>query len=554
MKPSRAPEKGTPTCDTVNEDGLLVGWSLEHKNKTKSSNPVGFIHNTEKIEEPERLEPVLYNGAGHLMTIASTGSGKGTGCIIPALLRHKGPVVVIDPKGENYAITARARREMGQKIILLDPFEITGAARQDYFNPLSMIINFKNGQIEQCKMLAQMIVIQNPYNRDPFWDKSAEKLITGLLLYIAESCPPALQNLYELRYMLNQSMKEMDFTLQQMMKAKNPETNMVASSITGAEPKVRASIISTAQYHIDFMAGDLIAGATHRTSFDLDDIINSKPLSIYIVIPPDKIDTCSKLIRLWIGSLLNLVMMRKRIPDQRTLFILDEAAQLGHLKPLSKAITLLRGYGLQTWSFWQDISQLSSLYPDWETLYNNCQIHQDFGITNTRFARQAAYITGYPHYKEILKLDNNKMILQMAGEEAVIAQRPDYLKDVLFKGMADPNPYHIKENKNNSGSQSDKHSYQQQNTVKKDPAIKEIETALISTLIKLNNEQSKYNELKKEFDELKEEVKKNPWIKPKTRTKEKSKPNTQARHRSIEELIDLAEAYRKKEKNNKTKE
>ncbi len=36
------------------------------------------------------------------MTIASTGAGKGVGCITPALLRHKGPVVVIDPKGEMY--------------------------------------------------------------------------------------------------------------------------------------------------------------------------------------------------------------------------------------------------------------------------------------------------------------------------------------------------------------------------------------------------------------------------------------------------------------------
>ena len=45
-----------------------------------------------------------------------------------------------------------------------------------------------------------------------------------------------------------------------------------------------------------------------------------------------------------------------------------EAAQLGTLGALRQAVTLLRGYGLQVWSFWQDLSQVRNLYPqDWQT-------------------------------------------------------------------------------------------------------------------------------------------------------------------------------------------
>ena len=112
---------------------------------------------------------------------------------------------------------------------------------------------------------------------------------------------------------------------------------------------------------------------------------------------------------------------------------------------LTNAITLLRGYGLQTWSFWQDASQLTTLYPEWETLYNNCRIHQNFGITNARLAKQIAALTDYPSHVETLKLDNDEMLLQVAGDETVIAQRPNYLTDALFKGQADPNPFHTKE-------------------------------------------------------------------------------------------------------------
>jgi type IV secretion system protein VirD4 len=146
-------ESYIPTPSTVEEDGLLVGWSLEHESKGKKPRPVGFLKDHQESESPEFLQPILHKGAGHLMTIASTGAGKGVGCIIPALLRHPGPVVVIDPKGENYAVTARARREMGQQVVLLDPFQITGESETGGLNPLDLLIKFEGGETEQSKML-----------------------------------------------------------------------------------------------------------------------------------------------------------------------------------------------------------------------------------------------------------------------------------------------------------------------------------------------------------------------------------------------------------------
>ncbi len=431
-----------PTPKMIDEEGLLVGWSLEHEKKG-----IGFLKDEQGTSRPDYLSPILHKGPGHLMTIASTGAGKGVGCIIPALLRHKGPVVVIDPKGENYAVTARARREMGQQVVLLDPYEVTGD-HTDGMNPLDMVLNFEGGEIEQCKMLAEMIILPNALTNDVFWDKRAEQLISGLLLYLASSSPPALQNLTELRYLLNQSRKDLEFTVKDMARSNIAEVKTVAHALAGTEPKVLASILSTAQAHTDFLAGNQVSSAIARTTFDIEDVILGKPLSIYLVIPPDKLDTSAQLIRMWIGMLFNLILMRNHAPEYRTLFILDEAAQMGRMELLTKAITLLRGYGLQTWSFWQDLSQLSSLYPNWETLYNNCRVHQNFGITNARFAKQVSQLTDYPNHREILKLDNDEILLQVAGDEAVIAQRPNYLSDLLFEGQADPNPFHSKDDDN----------------------------------------------------------------------------------------------------------
>ena len=63
----------------------------------------------------------------------------------------------------------------------------------------------------------------------------------------------------------------------------------------------------------------------------------------------------------------------------RTLFMLDEFAQLGHLAPIEDAFGLVRGYGVQLWPVLQDLNQLKALYKDrWETFVGNAGVVQGF--------------------------------------------------------------------------------------------------------------------------------------------------------------------------------
>jgi type IV secretory pathway TraG/TraD family ATPase VirD4 len=70
----------------------------------------------------------IYSGdySGHLLTMAAPGSGKGVGVVIPNLLRHRGSAIVLDPKGENYIVTAQQRRKLGNVVYYYDPWEVMG--------------------------------------------------------------------------------------------------------------------------------------------------------------------------------------------------------------------------------------------------------------------------------------------------------------------------------------------------------------------------------------------------------------------------------------------
>jgi len=62
--------------------------------------------------------------AVHTAVFAPTGVGKGVSCVIPFLLTCEESCVVIDIKGELAALTAEARRRMGHRIVILDPWKV----------------------------------------------------------------------------------------------------------------------------------------------------------------------------------------------------------------------------------------------------------------------------------------------------------------------------------------------------------------------------------------------------------------------------------------------
>ena len=144
-------------------------------------------------------------------------------------------------------------------------------------------------------------------------------------------------------------------------------------------------------------------------------------------------------------------MRRTVMPRQRTLFLLDECAQLGSLPILRQAITLLRGSGLQTWTFWQDLSQLRQLYPnDWQTIVNNSGVLQVFGITNRHMAREWAELLGRQP-DELARLAREDAVILRQGQESVVCRRPDYLRDEMFAGMFDANQRFALQGKANHG-------------------------------------------------------------------------------------------------------
>lgn len=131
----------------------------------------------------------------HPSLSAGTGAGKGRGQVIPALLSWPGSMIVTDPKGELAAVTARYRRELGQKVVVLAPFS---SRATDGLNPLDSLNAGNPYRVEDAMSLARQMTPRERLT-DPFWEDRAQLVLTATLLFIATHLPEPMRRLDMLR-------------------------------------------------------------------------------------------------------------------------------------------------------------------------------------------------------------------------------------------------------------------------------------------------------------------------------------------------------------------
>ena len=405
----------------MTEQTLLLGWPLV--DSEASNRPFASTHRSRRFSDIVRA--IHYRRDGHLLTFAPTGAGKGVRAIIPNLLHYDGPVIVVDPKGENFAVTARYRSQvLGQRIFLLDPFEAVddqvldnlGVTRAS-LNPIDLV-TMRGHLGPQLSMLAS--VISSDSGLDDFWNQSAQILLAGTLgATVAHARnnqePISFQRFID--YLTGDDVVYNLAVVLDTVKGLDKLTYKGIASFLGRADKERSGVLSTALSFLTPFIAEEVNKHLDTSTIKPNMLLEDDDYTIYIVIPPSKLVSHAVLLRLWIATMLNAIMERGEKPLKRTLFLLDECAQLGKLEALTKAVTLLRGYGLQVWMFFQDLGQLKSIYTLEETtIMGNCGVLQSFGLSRNYSAGPIAEAIGKYEAIDLVQLDKTQQVLSTATE------------------------------------------------------------------------------------------------------------------------------------------
>ena len=343
-----------------------------------------------------RRRLVRYAGDAHLLTFAPTGAGKGVSCVIPNLLDYPGSAFVIDPKGENYAVTADYRRSVGQRVVALDPFDIVGGDAS--FNPIEALDPTTAHTIDDAAALTEMLVVREPQasGDTQFWSEEAKAVLAGLILHVAASETGERRTLATVWEHLSLPPRELTklWTAMGNSTAAAGAVARAAARVRQKGERVRSGILAEAQSHAHFLESPRLAHVMRHSSFDFADLKTTNT-TLYLVVPPDRIDTCRRWLRLMVASALAALMRTPGAPTHRVLLLLDEFPALGPMPPLERAVSLARGYGATCWLLAQNLAQVQALYPvGWSTFIANAGVVQVFGTNDVETATYISSMIG----------------------------------------------------------------------------------------------------------------------------------------------------------------
>lgn len=358
-----------------------------------------------------------HNGPQHLMAFAPTRSGKGVGLVLPTLLSWIQSVLVLDIKGENWALTAGWRKSMGHKVLRFDPKDVTQTAR---FNPLETIRLYQDEAVQDAQAVATILLDPQGKGLNEYFEKAAFAFFTAAVLHclIIHRKEGKVATMYDFALMLSDPDKSTDELLMSMIEedhaailgeacrfADEIHLNIASSAkeMLNKADRERSGVLSTAGVNLSIYKDPTVAYATSHSDFQIEDLMNHDvPVALYFVVSPADIDRLRPLTRLIFNVILCRLTEKMDFEGGRSvcrykhllLLMLDEFTSLGNLAILERALAYMAGYGIRAFLIVQDITQLQKAYSREEAIISNCHIRIAYAPNKPETARILSEMTG----------------------------------------------------------------------------------------------------------------------------------------------------------------
>ncbi len=340
------------------------------------------------------------------------------------------------------------------------------------FNPLDRIDPAGLDLADDCMTLADALVYDAPGEAgEAHWNEEAKALIAGILLWVA--CDPESQGSDRTLEALRDCLTFAPDNFQRMLREMSRSTQArgliarAANRHLGKSDREAAGVLSAAQRHTHFLDSPRMSAVLGRSDFTFADV-KAQPTTVYLVLPPDRLATYARWLRLMLAQGLTDLARAPASPARPVLFLLDEFAALGRLEPVERAMGLMAGYGIQLWPILQDVHQLRALYERRAgTFLSNAGVLQIFGVNDHDSARLVSDLLGQETVvfetmsraidaeetgisfgsqhvgrplltpDEVRTMREDLQLLFLAGQRPIVATKLRYYADREFAGRFD---------------------------------------------------------------------------------------------------------------------
>jgi len=417
---------------------------------------------------------ICHNGTSHTLVVAPTRSGKGVGTVVPTLCSYRESVIVFDPKGELYNMTAGYRKKFS-RVIKFSPVQMETAC----FNPLEEVELDENAFRDIGTILTNLFQKgeKGGDSNADFFDNNARDLLTGVIFHVLSAVDENGRHLYKkeeqsipgvLRIFARAAsgtdaegnpLPAGEALLDEMIASKHIDKNGevsdyihgivldVAMSAKQQHEKVRSDIMQTIQSKLNLFRDPFIRHVTSRSDFKLSDFYESdEPISLYLTLPFGDVDRIMPVFQLIIDFIVRRFSSgelrageKEKVLKHPILFMLDEFPVLGNMKFLATSLGILAGYGLRFYIVVQAYQQLVKIYGQENTFIDNCRYVIIYAPNNPMDAKKFSEMIGKKSVtKENLSVSGSRYAVALnnlnssSQEVAVDLINPDELMKLPY--------------------------------------------------------------------------------------------------------------------------
>ena len=421
-------------------------------------------------------EYLRHDGPEHVLCFAPTRSGKGVGLVVPSLLTWPGSAIVHDIKGENWQLTAGFRARHG-RVLLFDPTNPNSSA----YNPL-LEVRRGEWEVRDVQNIADILVDpEGSLERRNHWEKTSHSLLVGAILHVLYA--EADKTLAGVAAFLSDPKRPIESTLAAMMKTAHlgeagphPVVASAARELLNKSENERSGVLSTAMSFLGLYRDPVVAQVTRRCDWRIGDIVGgTRPVTLYLVVPPSDINRTKPLIRLILNQVGRRLTedLQGKDDRHRLLLMLDEFPALGRLDFFESALAFMAGYGLKSFLIAQSLNQIEKAYGPNNSILDNCHVRVSFATNDERTAKRVSDALGtatemkamknYAGHRlapwlshlmvsrsetaralltpgEIMQLPPSDEIVMVAGTPPIRATKARYYEDARFTERVLPPP------------------------------------------------------------------------------------------------------------------
>jgi len=345
-------------------DGLFeaIKYFLNARRKTEFN--ASFSHESDILGNHPgfclngRKSLTISDSTKNVLVIGSTGNFKSSGVLIPSLLRMRGAssLIVTDFSGELLLKTSGAFLECGYDVSSLN---YGNPEQSEGYNPMLRIRN-----VSDIQKLSKMVIINalGTGSKDPFWNLSAESLISLMASYLLKHADGDYQTLNNV-YLLVSTMAYAPEKIDKLIVQCNDEVlfNEYKAFLSYGD-KTLSSIIATCRSALAIFATDpQVALTTSHDTLNFHDFRKRKKI-LYINTNTSSMRYYSLVTSLLLEQVFAHVMsVLPAKEDLPLFFLIDEASSL-FFNNLQITVANIRKYNAGILQVYQSAAQLVDLY------------------------------------------------------------------------------------------------------------------------------------------------------------------------------------------------